>query len=375
MNVYKSKISYIRRKLNLDRDVFIRIPDDFILLLFTSQTDIPTRFQLKAYDEYGFQDYENFEFIGDTVLSLIVVNIMIQRGLITSPGRATKIKQLLTNNRFLGTMIDYKNLCQERIPGRISYETSKSPIHICADLFESILGGLYWYLETRLKHRQTIQVLQNWYVNTWPIYDMINKIISRESITSRYPTKSRVAPSSLSRQFEPRPPRQTYPIWKRSSAEAGRERLSRQEIPRQTRRASIRSLSPERRPLGRSTRKQSSSSEPIDLTSSQEEEEDFFDFYDFNEAVNEMENLSRFETTGNVNPSAAAAAASAAVFAEDPMYQTPSSSSEIWEDEDPRSSQNEIISKLISDLEKEITDTTLSEIEFEDEPNVDLNYI
>ena len=167
----------VRQKLNLNSVPMNRIPDDFIRLLFTSETDSPTMFQLEMERKYNTRDYEAFEFIGDTVLSYIVVNIMIEMGLINSPGNATRIKQEITRNSSLACLMQYLDLCQYRIRGGYHYESSGTEAKHCADVFESIIGGVFWYLEHQLLIPNTSQILQTWLLKTWPIKECILNIL------------------------------------------------------------------------------------------------------------------------------------------------------------------------------------------------------
>ena len=176
MESYREKIIFIRNQLKLYLTPFRDIPDDFILLLFTSQTDFPTQTQRDFQRKYGFRDYESFEFIGDSVLSMMIVRILIELDLITSPRRGHQFKQLLTNNQSLGRLLIYKGLCQERIIGSQRYEQSKSVLYRCADVFEAIIGGLYWFLHVRMRHPNAMAVMQEWFVDVWPIHQIIRGI-------------------------------------------------------------------------------------------------------------------------------------------------------------------------------------------------------
>ena len=167
----------IRQKLNLNSAPMNRIPDDFIRLLFTSETDLPTNFQMEMESKYNTRDYEAFEFVGDTVLSYIIVNIMIEMGLINSPGNATRIKQEITRNSSLACLMQYLDLCQYRIRGGYHYESSGTEAKHCADVFESIIGGVFWYLEHQLLISNTSQILQTWLLKTWPIKECILNIL------------------------------------------------------------------------------------------------------------------------------------------------------------------------------------------------------
>ena len=193
-----SKIFFIRKQLNLNAYPFRLIPDDFILLLFTSETDIQTDFQSYLYAKYGHSNYESFEFIGDTVLNFIVIHIMIKMKVITSPDLGTKIKNMVTKNQTLGCLLDYKFLCNERTPGSNRYEKSKSNLNKCADVFEAIIGGLYWYLDTELKLPDAISVIEEWLTSNWPFKQIIFQAARFNKITCPIPSQEQLIEATQS---------------------------------------------------------------------------------------------------------------------------------------------------------------------------------
>lgn len=171
------QIPFVRYKLNLVNPPFNEIPDDFILLLFTSKTRVLTRHQKYTEQQYGYHNYENFEFIGDTILDYLIVRILMESDLIRSPGQATYLKQLLTQNSTLGTLMKYSEVCQFRILGDPQYERSKTELNKCADLFEGILGGVFWYLEYFLKIPNAMFIIQKWLIETWSLNQILADII------------------------------------------------------------------------------------------------------------------------------------------------------------------------------------------------------
>lgn len=189
---FENHVSFIRRQLKLNGYPFRLIPDDFILLLFTSETDTITDFQRHLYSKYGHRDYENFEFIGDTVLNFIIIRLMSELKVITTPDSGTKIKNLVTKNQTLGCLLDYKFLCNERIPGHVRYETQKTDLNKCADVFEAIIGGLYWYLDTQIKLPNAVQTIQGWLIENWPIKQIILQASRFNRITCPIPTDDQI---------------------------------------------------------------------------------------------------------------------------------------------------------------------------------------
>ena len=207
-------IPLIRQRLGLNDDVFQKIPDDYILLMFTSRNQIPSRTQLELQRKYKQYDFENLEFVGDTILNYIVVKLLLDRQLISNPRDATNIKSLLTKNQNLNCLMEFKNLCRERIRGDRFYETSKPAYNLCADVFEAIIGGLYYYLYYNLKHDDALEILYDWYLATWPVNEILDTIVATgEFICPRspyVPSSRPISRSQMSRSDEeiPLPPRQ-----------------------------------------------------------------------------------------------------------------------------------------------------------------------
>ena len=183
-----------------------------MLLLFISENNRPDdsqgRLMSHLHLEYGYRDNETFEFIGDTILNFMIVRLMMDMRVVASPDTGTKVKNLVTKNVTLGCLLDYKFLCRERFVGDARYENSKTPVNKCADVFEAIIGGLFWYLDIKLQLQDPIKFLQDWLISIWPIKSMIMEAVRFNRITCPIPTEEQLREAALSLRSQQRSPMQ-----------------------------------------------------------------------------------------------------------------------------------------------------------------------
>lgn len=121
------------------------------------------------YEHPEDQDNELLEFIGDSVLSLIVVNILIDKytdrdgsGLYAcrDEGDFSMLKSALVNKQFLAKQMSKLGLQQYlRVSIGDDLQGVREAKSILEDLFESIIGAVY--LDTNLNLRKTERVVNN----------------------------------------------------------------------------------------------------------------------------------------------------------------------------------------------------------------------
>lgn len=121
------------------------------------------------YEHPEDQDNELLEFIGDSVLSLIVVNILIDKytdrdgsGLYAcrDEGDFSMLKSALVNKQFLAKQMSKLGLQQYlRVSIGDDLQGIREAKSILEDLFESIIGAVY--LDTNLNLRKTERVVNN----------------------------------------------------------------------------------------------------------------------------------------------------------------------------------------------------------------------
>ena len=85
------------------------------------------------------KDNENLEFLGDSILSMIVTDILFREYPYQSEGGLTKLRSSITNNKILAQTIVKLKLSKviKMGPGQKTNES------ILSDLFESIIGAVY----------------------------------------------------------------------------------------------------------------------------------------------------------------------------------------------------------------------------------------
>lgn len=113
-------------------------------------------------------NYEAYEFIGDSVLSLVVSQVLYDMG-IRSPDRMTKIRSLITKNSTLACIVVGSGLDKRAFGGIKLSEKAK------ADIFESIIGAIYIWAKQNLSN--PILSIQKWLVEHWNIKDIISNIV------------------------------------------------------------------------------------------------------------------------------------------------------------------------------------------------------
>lgn len=117
---------------------------------------------------YGIDNYEAYEFIGDSVLSLVVSNIIYNMG-VRSPDIMTKVRSLVTKNSTLACMVTSIGLDKRVLGNGKLTEKGK------ADIFESIIGAVYVWASENLAN--PILSISRWLVEHWNIAVIISNIL------------------------------------------------------------------------------------------------------------------------------------------------------------------------------------------------------
>lgn len=164
MNI-RSRINKFRETLHLKNTVFEDIDDDLILLAITSSSvslnrEIKERLMIK----YGSFNYQRLEFLGDSVLQMIITKIIYDIGGLNE-GEMTKLRSAIVRNANLKRYYYAKKLCMTYI----SHEYNDKR---CADIFESILGALFVYGFWRYGYG-ILDHIENWILDNFQIYEDI----------------------------------------------------------------------------------------------------------------------------------------------------------------------------------------------------------
>lgn len=112
---------------------------------------------------YGFVDYEVLEWLGDTVLNLIVSGAVFERIVLQKDknnfDQLTQYRDQFVRNTTLYSQMYHKNLCQYLI----SKPKYKPKVKDIADVLESILGALYYHLSYIKHDTAAISKINAWY--------------------------------------------------------------------------------------------------------------------------------------------------------------------------------------------------------------------
>ena len=181
-----STLSLVRETLINKYDAIKNMPDDLLLVALTSPNTN------NKMTKYGSADYERLEFLGDAVLELIVSDIIFDEYSLKDPGELSAFKSRLVRNSTLYCMMNDKKLCNPIL--------SKKR---CADMFESILGAIYYYLK-QIKYKQILEFIRLWLIIEWNFDTTIqwllnnpNKLYCNEVVTSaekRYAKSPKISP-------------------------------------------------------------------------------------------------------------------------------------------------------------------------------------
>ena len=150
------------RALLIDKYVeLIDIPDDLLLLSLTKRGFTENL-------KYGSGDYNRLEFLGDAVLDLIVGDLLFHDFSINTAGELTQIRSNIVKNISLSCLAEHKNLCGLIIP-RYEYEKD------CADLFESLIGTIYYYLKPL--HENPLAFILYWLIEEFNFVSIVYYLI------------------------------------------------------------------------------------------------------------------------------------------------------------------------------------------------------
>jgi ribonuclease-3 len=95
-------------------------------------------------DIESYDTYERFEFLGDAVLDLVVADLLFERYPKEDEGFLTKFRSKLVKKETLATLAESIQLVEAIQFGERTQDASvRESRSVLADLFESLIGGLY----------------------------------------------------------------------------------------------------------------------------------------------------------------------------------------------------------------------------------------
>lgn len=169
----------LKSKLGLIGTIWEDIDPDLLLSAFIPESEKPSispGTRKRLFQKYGWDNYEFLEFIGDAVLSVLHNTMVVERKI--REAKLMKRPGFYTNE--LGKNITFycymkkKGLCDEIIrPSETVYRWK-----MCADVFEAIVGALFW----DLFHRKglgysAMDTVKEWYLKNWPVLESLENTI------------------------------------------------------------------------------------------------------------------------------------------------------------------------------------------------------
>lgn len=121
--------------------------------------------------KYGIATYESLEFLGDGVLEITLKHMIYQALSPIGPGGMSRVISVLRSNNFLSCLANQHNLCITGVRG--------SPVKLCADIFEALLGAIFLHLID--EGRDTYRITYQWLAEFWQLPKYIGLFLSRQN--------------------------------------------------------------------------------------------------------------------------------------------------------------------------------------------------
>jgi hypothetical protein len=154
-----SRLNIIRQALKLNQPIWQDLPDELLEIAFRPSGVVTKKNQKKLLiEKYGFYNLEPLEFLGDAVIELVATQI-VWENFYGTPGQMTETRSDLVRNTTLYCLMNKLNLC-DLIEGKKKYSLKD-----CADIFEALIGVLYFYLYFIKQTNEYMDILQN-YIST-----------------------------------------------------------------------------------------------------------------------------------------------------------------------------------------------------------------
>ena len=170
----------LRERLHLNQEPWLGLPDELLAIAFRPASADLTRHERDRLTQlYGTHNLETFEFLGDAVIELLVTDILFDEVSTSStgPGQLSQLRQELVRNTTLYCLMQEQGLCE------YIEEAGELRIKTCADVFEALIGVLYYYLNYLYDGSLSIQItdelrryLQEW----WFTPELLDRLYSGE---------------------------------------------------------------------------------------------------------------------------------------------------------------------------------------------------
>ena len=128
-------------------------------------------------------NYEKLEFLGDSVLSLVMAEIVFDEQKSGGEGGLTKKKAMVVDNRNLANTAKKLGISKVLITGR-NQKISQSML---ADLFESVLGAIY--VDSRRNYKLLKRIIKKVYATHWKDLNFVDYKSSLQEKTQKMKPK------------------------------------------------------------------------------------------------------------------------------------------------------------------------------------------
>lgn len=186
-------IEEVREALGLNDGEWACMPDDFLLVAFTKNNSA-LKIQVRRFlmDTHRMApNYETLEFLGDSVLEVVIRNWIFLRHPEMGPGQMSRLSSKLVRNISLRCFMGKKNLCSQIIGASRAAkrntvdrkkETGKEKLNpdekVCADVFEAVVGALFHYSNNIEGHGDSLDKVTNWITTVWNIDELLDVAIN-----------------------------------------------------------------------------------------------------------------------------------------------------------------------------------------------------
>lgn len=171
MNIIYEKINRLRILLFNYQEI-VNIPDDLLILMLSRNYNYDNDLNNILMQKYGSNNYQRLEFLGDSVIDLIISDILYNNYSLLTPHVLTTLRSKIVNNVSLACLANNQQLCQLIISNQSIQIDNKT----CADGFEAIIGGLYWYLK-QINYNDPLNFISYWLNDLFKLYYIIDYLI------------------------------------------------------------------------------------------------------------------------------------------------------------------------------------------------------
>ena len=176
-----AQIDLVRQKFGLNVEPWSDLPDDLLIIALTKRG-----FPTISAEQYGFNDYETLEWLGDRVLELIATVAVFDKLVIPRDPRRfyilSKFRQHVVRNTTLFCHMADQGLCSF-LQADGSYQSN---IKDCADILESVIGALFYYLYYLQDDPTAFDQVSSWYRRQFPINEYLDSLKENPNISREY---------------------------------------------------------------------------------------------------------------------------------------------------------------------------------------------